>query len=165
MLENKIVVATETERAMMHEMGFGDNEIVVTGVGIVNAITALGGLPRDVRIINIGYAGSNLIARGEVVTIRNSFLYHPNVTFREPKFILNGAVDCYTSCDFVRRTKFIRPVVFDMELAAICALNFREVISIKIVSDNLSQREYKTFNYDKSWEKTKEELRRVLIQQ
>ena len=60
------------------------------------------------------------------------------------EFELNGDVPCYTSNDFVLETKIKDPVVFDMELAYILALGFEEVESIKIVSDNLSLKEYET---------------------
>ena len=44
--------------------------------------------------------------------------------------------------EFVEEYKLTDPVVFDMELAYILALGFKKVESIKIVSDNLSLKEY-----------------------
>lgn len=52
-------------------------------------------------------------------------------------------VDCYTSGDFVLQTDIEEPVVFDMELYAICALGFKTIVGIKIVSDNLSLHDYR----------------------
>ena len=48
--------------------------------------------------------------------------------------------------DFVLETKIKKPVVFDMELAYILALGFKNVESIKIVSDNLSLKQYEKIN-------------------
>ena len=69
-------------------------------------------------------------------------LYHPNVEYQELTYILGGNVKCYTSNDFILKTNIKEPCVFDMELAYICALGFKNVESIKIVSDNLSLKEY-----------------------
>lgn len=54
----------------------------------------------------------------------------------------NSDIKCYTSNDFVLNTDIKEPCVFDMELAYIMALGFKRVKSIKIVSDNLSIKEY-----------------------
>jgi hypothetical protein len=94
------------------------------------------------KILNFGYVGSNNIPIGTEVKIGKCKLYHPNVEYKEPEFELNGDVPCYTSNDFVLETKIKEPVVFDMELAYILALGFEDVESIKIVSDNLSLKEY-----------------------
>jgi hypothetical protein len=64
------------------------------------------------------------------------------VEYDEPTYTLSGYVPCYTSNDFVLQTNIKEPVVFDMELAYILALGFKNVESIKIVSDNLSLKEY-----------------------
>ena len=70
-------------------------------------------------------------------------MYHPNVTYDEPYYVLMGGDTlCYTSNDFVLSTDITEPVVFDMELAYILALGFYDIKSIKIVSDTLNLDEY-----------------------
>jgi len=86
--------------------------------------------------------GSNYIPVGTEVRVGTSQLYHPNVDYDEPVFSLDGDVPCYTSNDFVLHTEIDEPVVFDMELAYILAMGFKNVESIKVVSDNLSLTEY-----------------------
>lgn len=134
-----IVVATEAE---YNRFGTGDERTVVTGVGYGNVYRALADIPRDTPIINIGYAGSNVIEKGKVCIIGECRHYHPNVDFKEPSFTLDGGFVCYTSDDFVTHTDIKEPVVFDMELYAILAMGFTNVQAIKIISDNLSTEEY-----------------------
>lgn len=135
-----IVVATEAERASFL---LDSNNVVVTGVGYPNIYKALADIPRDTPIINIGYAGSNSIAKGTTCVIGACRHYHPNVEFDEPEYRLNGgSYLCYTSDDFVLHTDIREPVVFDMELYAILTMGFTNVTAIKVISDNLSLEEY-----------------------
>lgn len=136
-----IVVATtnEYEKALKR---FDDNMIIATGVGATNIISKLKDIPKDTPIINFGYVGSNTIPIGTEVKVGESRMYHPNVEYEEDAYNLNGDITCYTSNDFVLETKIEEPCVFDMELAYIMALGFKNVESIKIVSDNLSLKEY-----------------------
>lgn len=136
-----IVVATYEEYKLAQER-FKGHKIVKTGVGGINIYQALKNENKGQKILNFGYVGSNNIAIGTEVKIGRCKLYHPNVEYEEPEFKLNGDVPCYTSNDFVLETKIKEPVVFDMELAYILALGFEDVESIKIVSDNLSLKEY-----------------------
>lgn len=140
-----IVVAMEQEKNIADLSK--DNRIIVTGVGI-NVIKALMPLNRDTPIHNIGYAGSNCIPIGTKVNIGMVRMYHPNVTFEEPTYNLGGDIPCYTSSDFVTKTDIKEPCVFDMELAYILAMGFTNVTAEKIVSDNLSVKEFE--NYDKA---------------
>ena len=142
-----IVVATDEEYSLAKKR-FKGQKIVKTGVGGINVIETLKHYPKWLKIINFGYVGSNNIPIGTEVKIFESKLYHPNVEYLEPGYLLNcnllenNLVDCYTSNDFVLETNIKEPCVFDMELAYICALGFKNIESIKIVSDNLSLKEY-----------------------
>ena len=134
-----VVVATDQEykQACMHSK----YNVLQTGIASSNVIEKLKDVDKNTRIINVGFVGSNNLLVGTIVKIKNSYLYHPNVTFEEKVYNLGGEVDCYTSHDFVLQTNIKEPVVFDMELNTLCALGF-EVISYKIVSDNLSYSQY-----------------------
>lgn len=135
-----IVVATEAEKVAFLLDGDG---VIVTGVGYPNVYRALADIPRDTPIINIGYAGSNSIAKGTTCVIGACKHYHPNVDYKEPWFKLKGGTyTCYTSDDFVLHTDIKEPVVFDMELYAILSMGFTNVTAIKVISDNLSIHEY-----------------------
>lgn len=135
-----IVVATEEEYRRFKSYG---HDIVKTGVGYGNVFKALADIPRDTPILNIGYAGSNSISIGTECVISECRHYHPNVDFDEPVYTeLGGKYVCYTSDDFVTHTDITEPVVFDMELYAILSMGFTDVTAIKIVSDNLSLKEY-----------------------
>lgn len=138
-----IVVATDEEYKLAKKR-YKRHIIIKTGVGGINVIHTLKHLPKWLKIINFGYVGSNNIPVGTEVNVGYCELYHPNVEYLEPMYIVNSNSDikCYTSNDFVLNTDIKEPCVFDMELAYIMALGFKRVKSIKIVSDNLSIKEY-----------------------
>lgn len=142
-----IVVATD-EEYILAQKRFKGHKIIKTGVGGINTIEKLKNLPKWLKIINFGYVGSNNIPIGTELTIDYCGLYHPNVEYKEKIYKLKNKKDnifknvCFTSNDFVLETEIKEPVVFDMELAYILALGFKNVESIKIVSDNLSLKQY-----------------------
>lgn len=141
-----IVVATDEEYKLAKKR-YPHKKIVQTGVGASNVIRTLKKYPKWIPIINFGYVGSNNIPIGTEVNVCISLLHHPNVQYKEPIYHLefkNPETDviCYTSNDFVLQTDIKEPCVFDMELAYILALGFKNVKSIKIVSDNLNIEEY-----------------------
>lgn len=139
-----VVIATKDELKLVEEYGFSNNPILITGVGGVNVVNALKDLPRDTHILNIGYAGSNTLEIGTSVSVGRVHTYHPKAEFSETESynLTIGTHTCYTSTDFVTQCDFKEPCVFDMELAFICALGFKQVRSIKVVSDNLSIEQY-----------------------
>lgn len=148
-MKSIIVVATDEEYKLAQKR-FKRHHIIQTGVGGINVIRKLKRLPKWLKIVNFGYVGSNIIPIGTEVDIFESSLYHPNVEYDERTYFLDRdeksprkCVDCYTSNDFVLETNIKEPCVFDMELAYIMALGFKNVESIKIVSDNLSLKDYK----------------------
>ncbi len=135
-----LVVAENKERALAEQL-FPGIPVRECGVGALNILQALRDIPLDTEIINVGYAGSANYAIGTQVEVGECQLYHPNVTYPEPTFQLSGNTRCFTGVDFVLESKET-DCVFDMELAFICGMGFKNVRSIKIVSDNLSLHEY-----------------------
>ena len=135
-----IVIASECERKLANKYYPGE-DVLVTGVGATNVIKALSGIDKAVKLKNIGYAGSNNIPIGTVVKVGSCEIYRENTDYVTDKYELSGDCKCYTSNDFVTHTSIQDDCVFDMELAIICALGF-DVESIKVVSDNLSYKEY-----------------------
>lgn len=138
-----IVVATVEEFDLARKRFADVGDIIVrTGVGGLNVIKALSGVDRNTPIVNFGFAGSNCLKIGTEHTVSKSRLYHPNVTYDEPEYSLSGDVPCFTSNDFVLSTNVEEPCLFDMELAYIMALGFKNVVSLKVVSDSLNMAEY-----------------------
>lgn len=130
-------------------------DIVVTGVGAINVMQTLKDLPRNAQIINIGYAGSANYEIGSAVCVKEAKLNHPCVNYPEPKLplklidsnYLNApekclVSECYSNTDFVLQSDY-KDCVFDMELAYIAAMGFKNLYSVKIVSDNLSLHDYR----------------------
>lgn len=136
-----IVVATDEEYKLAKKR-FKGQKIVKTGVGGINVLNTLKEADKGQKITNFGYVGSNVIPIGTEIKVGECKLYHPNVEYEEPIYKIDGNITCYTSNDFVLETNIKEPVVFDMELAYILALGFKNVESIKIVSDNLSLSQY-----------------------
>lgn len=139
-----IVVATAEEYELAKKR-FKGHRIIQTGVGGINVYETLKHVPRWLKIVNFGYAGSNNIPKGTEVSVGISVAYHPKVEYLEPAYLLDDKTSslwCYTAGDFVTETEIQEPCVFDMELAYIMAMGFKHVRSIKIISDNLSIDEY-----------------------
>ena len=156
-----IVMAEEGEQVLMdkarEQLGLDLREatLVYTGVGAINIIRSLQNLDRGAEIYNIGYAGSANFDVGTWVEVTEVRLNHPNVTYPEPELRLidesMGAelpldhdtirAICYTNTDFVLASDY-KDCVFDMELAFIAALGFKNLHSLKYVSDNLSLHAY-----------------------
>ena len=151
-----IIQAEEGEHELIgkarEELGLdlSDAEVLVTGVGAINIIKSLQGLDREAELYNIGYAGSANFDLGTWVEVTEVRLNHPNVTYPEPtleiknsKLKINNCRQavCYTNCDFVLASDY-KDCVFDMELAFIAALGFKNLHSFKYVSDNLSLHAY-----------------------
>ena len=131
-------------------------DIIVTGVGAINVMKTLQEIPRNSHIINIGYAGSANYNIGSVVCVTEARLNHPCVSYPEPQLLLQPILAeylknptecissvCYSNTDFVLQSDY-KDCVFDMELAYIAAMGFDHLVSLKIVSDNLSLHDYRT---------------------
>ena len=155
-MDKYIVMAEEGELSLLEKaqqqlgLDLRDAKVLFTGVGAINIIRSLQDLDREAEVFNIGYAGSANFDIGTWVEVNEVRLNHPNVTYPEPElklkvesFKLKGAkrAVCYSNCDFVLTSEY-KDCVFDMELAFIAALGFKNLHSLKYVSDNLSLHSY-----------------------
>ena len=151
-----IIMAEEGEYGLIAQvkeklgLDLADAEIIYTGVGAINIIRSLQNLDREAELYNIGYAGSANFDLGTWVEVTEARLNHPNVTYPEPTLEIQNSklkiqncrqAICYTNCDFVLASDY-KDCVFDMELAFIAALGFKNLHSFKHVSDNLSLHAY-----------------------
>lgn len=142
-----VVIAEKEELELVEELGYSKFPVLITGVGALNVMYALKNIPRDTTILNIGYCGSNKIEIGTKVSVASVYTHHEKANFKElaESCLIaekhDALAPCYTSTDFVTKTKIKEPCVFDMELAFICSM-FDKVYSIKVVSDNLNKKEY-----------------------
>ena len=158
-----IVMAEEGELSLLDKakeqlgLDLRDAQLIYTGVGAINIIRSLAGLDRDAEVYNIGYAGSANFEIGTWVEVTEVRLNHPNVTYPEPELLLSPITNhqsqitnhqspitksvCYTNTDFVLASDY-KDCVFDMELAFIASLGFKQLHSLKYVSDNLSLHTY-----------------------
>ena len=159
-----IVMAEEGEHELLDQvkeklgLDLSDAELIYTGVGAINVIQHLQHLDREAEIYNIGYAGSANFDIGTWVEVTEVRLNHPAVSYSEPELKIQNSYPegtiisklkikncrqaiCYTNCDFVLQSDY-KDCVFDMELAFIAALGFKNLHALKYVSDNLSLHAY-----------------------
>ena len=151
-----IVMAEEGELSLLDKakeqlgLDLRDAQLIYTGVGAINIIRSLAGLDRDAEVYNIGYVGSANFEIGTWVEVTEVRLNHPNVTYPEPELQLSPIKNhqspiiksvCYTNTDFVLASDY-KDCIFDMELAFIASLGFKQLHSLKYVSDNLSLHTY-----------------------
>ena len=157
-MKRLVVIAEKEELKLVEQLGYNDYPVLITGVGALNVMETLRDVPKDVCIINIGYAGSKNLERGRFYSVDTVSLYHPNVDYSEPVYCLRWSLcshneeydvsdvyppkKCLTSTDFVLKSD-VEDCLFDMELAYIMALGFKNVIAHKYVSDNLDLQEYR----------------------
>ena len=154
-MKELVVIAEKEELKLVKDLGYVTYPIIITGVGALNVIEALKDVPKDTKIINIGYAGSKDLEPGQFYMVDCVTLYHPNVPYFEPLYhikkdspygnVLDDQFEtrtCYTGSDFVLETK-LGNCLFDMELAYIAALGFESILAFKYVSDNLDLQEYR----------------------
>ena len=149
-------MAEEGERTLIDQLrestgiDLSKEEIIFTGVGAINIIRSLQNLDRSAELYNIGYAGSANFDLGTWAEVTEVRLNHPNVTYAEPELKISNLKSqisncrraiCYTNTDFVLASDY-KDCVFDMELAFIAALGFKNLHSLKYVSDNLSLHAY-----------------------
>lgn len=147
-----ITIAEASELKLIEEITGGQawsGRIIITGVGMMNTIRALKDVDRSATILNLGYAGTNSLEVGKCYQVSGAATHHSLANFREEMtwldqyFMDREAYPCYSSTDFATQSKIEHPALFDMELAAIAAMGFNKVMSIKKVSDKLDYDEYK----------------------
>ena len=138
-------------------------KVIVTGIGLNNVVKTLsralihGKISKNDSIINVGYAGSSCFSVGDIVAVNCVRRLSPSTTVEEDTYPLTLKLDsvnkiapCYTADDFFEGDNVI-PLV-DMELYYIRAF-FNNLISFKIVSDNLNAKVYEEFNPEEAWKK------------
>lgn len=147
-----IAIAEPSELKLIEEITGGHSwsgRIIITGVGMMNTIRALKDVDRSATILNLGYAGTNSLEVGKCYQVSGVATHHSLANFNEDMiwleqyFMSRDAYPCYSSVDFTTESKIDHPALFDMELAAIAAMGFNKVMSIKKVSDKLDYEQYK----------------------
>lgn len=136
-----IVVATDQEYELAKKR-FKGQKIVKTGVGGINVVETLKNARRSLKITNFGLVGSNNLPIGTEIRVSHCKHYHKTQYDEKTYDLKSPGIICLTADEFVEQYDGSETVVFDMELAYILALGFKRVESIKIVSDNLSLKQY-----------------------
>lgn len=114
---------------------------------------------KDDILINLGYCGAYKVNVGTIV--------EPNVVFdvntRKKKCINKKfnveKIRCYTSDEFVTKPIVNFESIYDMELFKIAQIPHKKLYSLKIVSDNLNEKDCESFNDQQCWNKIKKILK------
>lgn len=177
-MERTVILAAEEAEYRKCLEYFPEYECILMGVGAGNVIRTCSALPEGTKVINIGYAGSNMLGIGTVTTVSESHrLVKGSYNFTDhanPLHIADEGRPCFTNNDFVTESDKTEPVLFDMELNYIAAFSPRIdlILSIKIVSDNLSidafrnnaLRESGILTGAETWDKVRECFEKALNQ-
>lgn len=148
-MKNIVILAAEEAEYNKCKELFPEFECVQMGVGAGNVIKTCCSLPEGTRVVNIGYAGSNVLEIGTVALVSETYrLTDGTYQFKDhanPLQLATGGYPCFTNNSFVTATDKTGPTLFDMELNYIASFTPRLelVASIKIVSDNLSVEAFK----------------------
>lgn len=149
-----VIICAEIEEAQ--HIRCSNSKILITGAGLANVIQTprLCIRPED-KVINVGYAGSNLYPVGEVRTVNACKRLTPSHTIDELELSLKPLRDltsagCYTADNFIEDLNMDIPLV-DMELYYLTSV-YPNIQSIKIISDNLNFKEYRRADFKDSWD-------------
>ena len=181
-----ILVANGDEARHVKSLENDSCQVIITGEGRTNVIKTLaeklkdGTISGDYQIINAGYVGGEGFHVGDVVKIGRVSHFIPSTTIKEREIYINCSstelpqTECFTADNFVDADS-VGPwvpdkFVCDMELYYI-SLFFPEVISYKIVSDELNLDDYKNVSlkyfekkqlFDNAGEKVRNELKEII---
>ena len=116
---------------------------ITTGIGKdgVNSTLKNFKISDKTKVFNVGYCGSNVIEKGKLCKVGSVAKIESPAACAK---IAESGVPCYSSDKFVEETSITKPCVFDMELFYL-QKKFPNIVSYKIVSDNLSHSEFKDF--------------------
>ena len=84
-MKQLIVIAEKEELKLVEQLELKNIPVLITGVGALNVIQALNELPKDIEIINVGYAGSKNLTP-DFYEVGVVTLNHPNVEYPEPRY-------------------------------------------------------------------------------
>lgn len=107
---------------------------------------------KDDVIVNVGYCGASKMPIGSLV--EPGFAADANtleIVRIDRAFPVQSAV-CVTADRFVENDTWDASCVYDMELFKIAQLPYKRIYSLKIVSDNLNEKQCESFDMSKSWE-------------
>ena len=114
--------------------------------------------PDDI-LVNVGYCGGYRIPVGTVIEP----LFAGNAETEEvedlQKHFPCETRPCFTSETFVTEPLCRCPAIYDMELFKIRKLPHRELYVLKIVSDNLDEKDCEAFRDEEAWKRVRELLK------
>lgn len=114
-------------------------------------------------IVNVGYCGATGMRPGTIVEPCISVdLSDDSVVELEKHFEVQRAV-CYTSDEFVTEPVTEEAAVYDMELSKLAKMKCAGLYVLKIVSDNLNEKDCEAFNSERSWERVRTILKGIVL--
>lgn len=121
--------------------------IEIIGIGATN----MGEYGKDDVLVNIGYAGGHRIPVGALVEPTHAMNAEEHEAIKiDQLFPIEHRV-CFTSGEFVTEPIVTYRSIYDMELFKIAQQPHKKLYSIKIVSDNLDEKDCESFNEEAIW--------------
>lgn len=152
MIHYLIAMPREAELFEKYADGIPDGQIDILGIGAENLDESK--YTEDDILVNIGYAGGYKIPVGNLIEPAYAM---DVITWKalpiDRVFMIERRM-CLTSPTFVEKPMSETPHLYDMELFKIAKLPHRRVHSIKIISDNLNERDCEEFNDEDAWRRT-----------
>lgn len=155
----RYIIATPEEAKMLKRYApfITDNQIDIIGKGATNLDSEK--YSKEDILINIGYAGGYKIPIGTLIEPAYAM---DVLTWRaEPidrVFMIERRI-CLTSNRFIEYPMSDGPHLYDMELYKIAMMPHKKIHSIKIISDNLREKDFEEFDSNKPWAKVADMLK------
>ncbi len=117
---------------------------------------------QDDILINLGYCGAYKVDVGTIVEPKKVYDINTNDCLDIDHIFDCPQVECFTSDEFVTSPNRDSETIYDMELYKIAKLPHKALYSLKIVSDNLSEKDCEAYNDKVAWSKLEKILEKGL---
>ena len=151
MIHYLIAMPREAEMFNKYSDGIPDGQVDIIGIGAVD-LDESKYTDEDI-LVNIGYAGGYKIPVGNL--IEPAYAMDVKTWKAEPidrVFFIERRM-CLTSDRFIEEPMSETPHLYDMELFKIARLPHKRIHAIKIISDNLNERDCEEFDGESSWKR------------
>lgn len=151
MIHYLLAMPREAEMFEKYSKGIPKGQIDIIGIGATN-LDASKYSEEDI-LVNIGYAGGYKIPIGHLIEPAYAMYIKTWQALPIDRVFYIERRMCLTSDEFVKEPMSETPHLYDMELYKIATIPHKRVHAIKIISDNLDERDCEEFNSEDAWER------------
>ena len=151
MIHYLLAMPREAEMFEKYSDGIPDGQIDVVGIGAVDLDESK--YTEEDILVNIGYAGGYKIPVGNLIEPAYAMDIKTWKAVPIDRVFYIERRMCLTSDRFVEEPMSETPHLYDMELYKIAKLPHKRVHAIKIISDNLNEKDCEEFDGEDSWKR------------